>query len=437
VGAPRADTGAMAIASRILCAALAACVLGALAPCGAGASAHLRRVGRLEATATATAVRLSWRDRSRGETRYEVRRGSRRVRLKAGRRRFTDKRITTGVRYRYAVRACRRRRCGPARRISVTPRAATPPATGGATPGGGGDTPATPGAPDPFGGSPVIGGCPVFPADNPWNQDISRAAVDRALSDAYIGSLGATTLWPDFGSGQWGDYGIPYTTAPLTQPLVPITFHVDPGVAAESDPGPYPIPPDARVEGGGDRHVLVLRQGDCRLFELYDAYKQPDDGWDVYSAATFDLRSNALRPDGYTSADAAGLPILPGLARPDEVAAGAIRHALRITVLHTQAAFIHPATHAASASHDPALPPMGLRVRLRPEYDISGLHGQARVIAQALKTYGALVADNSGGGKVFISGTPDPRWDDDDLDQLKAIPASALEAVNTGPLIQG
>ena len=215
---------------------------------------------------------------------------------------------------------------------------------------------------------------------------------------------------------------------------MPITFHVSPKIAAESDPGPYPIPPTRRVEGGGDHHVLILRQGDCRLFELYDATKQPDDGWSVYSAATFDLRSNALRHDGYTSADAAGLPMLPGLAGVDEVRAGAIGHALRIAIPRTQNAYIHPATHAASASTIPALPPMGLRLRLKAGYDISGLHGQARVIARALQVYGALVADNSGGSKVFISGTPDPGWDDDDLDQLKAIPASALEAVVTGPV---
>jgi hypothetical protein len=249
------------------------------------------------------------------------------------------------------------------------------------------------------------------------------------------------TLWPDFGSGQYGDYGIPFGTVPLDQPLVPIGFHVSQDVADESDPGPYPIPPDARVEAaataGADHHVLILRRGDCRLFELYDADKQPDNSWSVYSASRFNLRSNALRHDGYTSADAAGLPILPGLARLDEVRAGAINHALRIAIPHTQRGYIHPATHYASSSTDPALPPMGLRLRLKASYSLAALHGQALVIARALQTYGMLVADNSGGAKVFVSGTPDPGWDDDDLDQLKKIPASALEAVSTGAIQHG
>jgi hypothetical protein len=370
-----------------------------------------------------------------GESRWEVWRGGRRrAVLKANAKRFTDRRVRVGTRYAYRVRPCRRARCARSATVRIKVRGAAAVPGGGATGGGSGG--GAPGA-DPFAGSPTIGGCPVFPKDNPWNTDISGYPVDRAQSDAYIGSLGSITLWPDFGSGQYGDFGIPYGVVPQSQPLVPITFHVSLEIAAESDPGPYPIPPTARVEGGGDHHVLILRQGDCRLFELYDATRQPDDGWSVYSAATFDLRSNALRHDGYTSADAAGLPMLPGLARADEVRSGAIAHALRIAIPSTQNAYIHPATHAASSSTNPALPPMGLRVRLKPGYDISALHGQARVIARALQVYGALVADNSGGAKVFISGTPDPGWDDDDLDQLKAIPASALEAVVTGPLHPG
>jgi hypothetical protein len=380
-------------------------------------------------------VRLRWRDRAVGESRWEVWRGGRRrAVLKPNAKRFTDRRVRVGTRYAYRVRPCRRSRCARSATVRIRVRGvATAPGAGGT---GGGPGGGAPGA-DPFAGSPTVGGCPIFPKDNPWNTDVSGYPVDRARSDAYIGSLGSITLWPDFGSGQYGDFGIPYGVVPPSQPLVPITFHVSPEIAAESDPGPYPIPPTARVEGGGDHHVLVLRQGDCRLFELYDATKQPDDGWSVYSAATFDLRSNALRHDGYTSADAAGLPMLPGLARVEEVRAGAIDHALRIAIPATQNAYIHPATHAASNSTDPALPPMGLRVRLKPGYDISSLHGQARVIARALQVYGALVADNSGGSKVFISGTPDPGWDDDDLNQLKAIPASALEAVVTGPVHPG
>ena len=276
--------------------------------------------------------------------------------------------------------------------------------------------------------TPAIGGCPVFPADNAWNQNVSQAPVDT--SHDYIGSLGSMTLWPDFGGN--GQYGIPYVSVPSSQPLVPISFDV----ADESDPGPYPIPPDAPVEGGGDRHVIALRQGDCKLFELYAAEREGA-GWHAYSGAVWNLRSNALRPEGWTSADAAGLPILPGLARRDEADKGVISHALRITVPTTQRAYIHPATHWASSNTDPDQPPMGLRVRLKASYDISRLRGQARVVAQALKTYGALVADNAGSSRVYIGGAVDPGWNDDDLNGLKTIPASALEAVRTNPVVRG
>ncbi len=248
-------------------------------------------------------------------------------------------------------------------------------------------------------------------------------------SHDYIGALGSMVLWPDFGGD--GEYGIPYVSVPFEQPLVPISFEV----ADESDPGPYPVPPDAPVEGGGDRHVLTLRQGDCKLFELYAAAKQGA-GWSAYSGAVWDLRSNALRPERWTSADAAGLPILPGLARREEADAGAINHALRITVPTTQKAYIHPATHWASPNTDPDQPPMGLRVRLKASYDISGLRGQAKVVAQALKTYGALVADNAGSARVYVSGANDPGWNDDDLAAIKQIPASALEAVVTNPVVR-
>jgi hypothetical protein len=276
--------------------------------------------------------------------------------------------------------------------------------------------------------SPAIGDCPMFPPDNPWNTDISTAPVDT--SHDYIGSLGSMVLWPDFGGD--GAYGIPYVTVPFSQPLVPISFDV----ADESDPGPYPTPLDAPVEGGSDRHVLTLRQGDCKLFELYAAERQGS-GWHAYSGAVWDLHSNALRPERWTSADAAGLPILPGLARRDEADSGVIRHALRITVPTTQKAYIHPATHWASSNTDADQPPMGLRVRLKASYDISGLRGQARVVAQALKTYGALVADNSGSPRVYISGAVDRGWNDEDLNGIKRIPASALEAVVTNPVVRG
>jgi hypothetical protein len=387
----------------------------------APADARLRPVGKLEARADASGVRLTWKDRSRGETRYVVRRAGRTVRLKRNRRKFTDRRVKPARRYRYSVRACRRKRCAKPRRVTVR----TLPRGAGAPPGGGGTGGGAPGGP--FAGSPTIGDCPVFPHDNPWNTDVSNYPVDT--SHDYIGSLGAITLWPDFGGD--GAYGIPYVSVPFSQPLVPVSFDV----ADESDPGPYPTPLDAPVEGGGDRHVLTLRQGDCKLFELYAAEREGS-GWHAYSGAVWDLRSNALRPERWTSADAAGLAILPGLARREEADSGAIRHALRITVPVTQQAYIHPATHWASSNTDPDQPPMGLRVRLKASYDISGLRGHARAVAQALKTYGALVADNAGSPRVYVGGAVDRGWDDDALNGIKTIPASALEAVQTGPVVR-
>jgi len=380
------------------------------------ADAKLRPVGKLRAKATATTVQLTWRDRSRGETRYVVKRTGRKAKLKRNRRRFTDRRVKPGRKYRYSVRACRHKRCAKVRRVTV--RTASPGGDAAPAPGGSGGTP---------GSSPTIGSCAIFPADNPWNTDVSKAPVDTAHD--YIGSLGSMTLWPDFGGD--GAYGIPYVSVPFSQPLVPVSFDQ----ADESDPGPYPIPPDAPVEGGGDRHVLTLRQGDCKLFELYAAEREGS-GWHAYSGAVWDLKSNQLRPEGWTSADAAGLPILPGLARRDEADAGAIHHALRITVPVTQKAYIHPATHWASSNTDTDEPPMGLRVRLKAGYDISGLRGQAYAIAQALKTYGALVADNAGSPRVYVGGVVDKGWKDEDLNGIKSIPASALEAVQTGPVVR-
>ena len=270
---------------------------------------------------------------------------------------------------------------------------------------------------------PQIGDCPVFPADNPWNTDISDYPV-HPQSDIYIDSISADGdeyLHADFGGD--GEYGIPYLVVDDSQPDVPITF-TDYG--DESDPGPYPIPDDAPIENGGDRHVIVVDEGDCMLYELYQA-EYNGEGWDAASGAVFDLTSNALRPDGWTSADAAGLPIFPGLVRYDEVEAGAINHALRFTASQTQRAYIYPATHFASDSDDPALPPMGLRLRLRADYDLSGVTGQALVVLQALQRYGMILADN--GTSWYITGASDTRWDDDDLDQLKDVPGSAFEAV--------
>ncbi len=286
-------------------------------------------------------------------------------------------------------------------------------------------------------GQPLGANVPIsfrlFPADNPWNTDISRYPV-HPLSDRYIASIGRTTgLHPDFGTVWEGaPIGIPYVVVSGSQPRVPISFYY----ADESDPGPYPIPPDAPIEGGpvsdGDRHVLVLDPAHNKLYEVYDAHFYGDH-WEAGSGAVWDLNSNALRPDTWTSADAAGLPILPGLVRYDEVTAGEITHALRVTVSRTQRAFIHPATHFASSSTDPDLPPMGLRLRLRAGYDISRFPARVQVILRALKKYGLIVADN--GGDWFISGAPDPRWDDEELHVLSEVPGSAFEAVDTGPII--
>jgi len=275
------------------------------------------------------------------------------------------------------------------------------------------------------GGRATLAGCAVFPADNPWNRDVSADPVDPR-SDAYIASIGGGKfLHPDFGSDP--SFGIPWTSVPGTQPRVPITFDFD----DESDPGPYPFPPDAPVEAGGDQHVLVVDRDACKLYETYDTHRAGA-GWHAGSGAVFDLRSNALRPDGWTSADAAGLPILPGLVRRDEVLAGEIRHALRFTVRRTQRAYVHPATHFASSDGDPNLPPMGLRLRLKPSYDLSRFSGAARVILVALQHYGMFVADN--GSDWFISGETNTAWNDGDLEPLKTVPGSAFEVVKADEL---
>jgi hypothetical protein len=263
-------------------------------------------------------------------------------------------------------------------------------------------------------------------------MDISAYPV-HANSANFIASINAhrTTLHPDFGSNP--AYGIPYIVVPTAQAMVPVNF-TDYG--DESDPGPYPIPLNAPIEGGagatGDRHVLAVRQGECKLYELFYAWPQAA-SWNASSGAVWDLGSNALRPEGWTSADAAGLPILPGLVRYDEVEAGAINHALRFTVRDSQRVYIHPATHFASSSSDPNRPPMGLRLRMKASYDISGFTGQSRVVLEALKKYGMIVADN--GSSWFISGASDARWDDDDLNQIKTVPGSAFEVVYTGEIV--
>jgi hypothetical protein len=281
------------------------------------------------------------------------------------------------------------------------------------------------------GDSPQVGGCAMFPADNPWNQDVRGLPVN-ALSDAYIAGIlalgGNRNLHADFGADH--TYGIPYAVVPASQPPVRVTFTE---YGDESDPGPYPIPRNAPIEAGSDAHVLVVQEGSCRLYELYHASFNGS-GWDAGSGAVFDLGSNALRPDHWTSTDAAGLPVLAGLVRYDEVAAGRISHALRFTVSRTQRGFIHPATHYASSSTNASLPPMGLRLRLKASFDITGYRGQARVVLEAMKVYGIILADN--GSNWFVSGATDSRWDDTDLNQLKSVPGSAFEAVETGPIVR-
>jgi hypothetical protein len=278
---------------------------------------------------------------------------------------------------------------------------------------------------------PRVAGCPVFPASNAWNRDVSHDPVDPR-SAAYIRSIDSHSnhfLHADFGGG--GTYGIPYNVVPRTQRRVPIHFTA---YGDESDRGPYPVPPGARVERGLDRHVLVVQSGTCKLFELYDAHRAGS-GWDAGSGAVFYLRSNRLRPAGFTSADAAGLPIFAGLARYDEVRAGAVRHALRFTVRDTQRGYVYPARHFASDSRDPNLPPMGLRLRLKASYPLGRFHGEALVILRGLKRYGMIVADN--GEDWYITGGSDRRWIDRDLDQLKTVPGSAFEAVRSGPIHRG
>jgi hypothetical protein len=277
-------------------------------------------------------------------------------------------------------------------------------------------------------------GCPVLPADNISHADVSRLAV-HPRSAAYVASMGpGKPVHPDFGSGliDGAPFGIPVTTIRSDQKRVPVSFEY----ADESDPGPYPVPPDARIEGGpnadGDRHVILHDPTGCRLYELYDAHPAGA-GWRAGSGAVYDLRSNRLRAAGATSADAAGLPILPGLVRFDEVRSGRVDHAIRLTTNRTRNAYVWPARHAASTATDANLPPMGLRLRLKAGVDTSRLPAQARVVADALKRHGAILADN--GSPWFLSGTQDDRWDNDALNALKSLRGADFEAVDTTGLM--
>lgn len=277
----------------------------------------------------------------------------------------------------------------------------------------------------------TFSGCPVFPDSNAWNKDISKLPVHANSAD-FIKSIsdsdGKRFLHADFGEDP--SYGIPFDVVPGDQALVPIAYTE---YGNESDKGPFPIPPDAGVEGGSDEHVIVVQQERCMLYELFDARKTQR-GWAAASGAKWNLRSNKLRPKYWTSADAAGLPIFPGLVREKEVASGKITHALRFTVAETQRGFILPARHWASDSTDPDLAPMGLRLRLKKGYPIGRFHGQSLVILKALKKYGMIVADN--GSSWYIQGEQGAAWDDDDLNQLKTVPGSAFEVVYTGPVVK-
>ena len=285
------------------------------------------------------------------------------------------------------------------------------------------------------GESPNLDGCPIFPADNIWNTRIDSLPV-HANSAVYLRTIGlSTTLRADFGSGLWdgGPIGIPYATVGSGQAGADVSFDYD----DESDPGPYPIPPDPPIEGGrngdGDRHIIIVDTDARILYELFYAYPDGRGGWTAGSGAIFDLESNDLRPETWTSADAAGLPIFPGLVRYEEIEAGSIDHAIRFTVPDTQRAYLWPARHYASSNTDPHYPPMGLRLRLRADYDISGFSPTNRIILTALKEYGLILADN--GAAIFISGAPDERWDNDELRELMRVTAADLEAVDVSSLM--
>ncbi len=285
--------------------------------------------------------------------------------------------------------------------------------------------------PTPSGGAPVLPAapnCPIFPANNVWNIPINGRPV-AADSATLIASIGLDRgLHMDFGS--YAGYGIPYNVVGSSTPRSTVAFDYD----DESDHVGYPIPANPRIEGGSDRHILLVDQDACQLFELFDA-RLVGGAWAAGSGATWDLGSNALRPAGWTSADAAGLPILPGLVRHDEVAAGAILHALRFTAPQTRRAWIYPARHFASSSGSLSLPPMGLRVRLKASFDTAGLSLHARVIAEALKRYGMILADN--GSPWYITGVSDPGFDDDVLHELDIVTGRDLEVVDTSGLVNG
>jgi hypothetical protein len=286
-----------------------------------------------------------------------------------------------------------------------------------------------------LGAGASLNGKRVFPVDNEWNRDISSDPVDSNSAN-LIASMGLTTsLHPDFGTVWNGaPNGIPYVVVSGSQTKVQINFNA---YGDESDPGPYPVPPDAPVEGGpagtGDRHVIVIDRDNWKLYELYSAYPNGS-GWTAASGAVYDLNSNALRPAGWTSADAAGLPIFPGLVRYDEVfGLKEITHALRFTASRTRRAYVLPARHFASSNTDPNLPPMGMRVRLKASFNLTGFSPAMQVILRALKKYGMILADN--GSNWYVSGAPDSRWNDTELNTLKTLKGSDFEVVKMGAVV--
>jgi hypothetical protein len=283
---------------------------------------------------------------------------------------------------------------------------------------------------------PTLSGCPVLPVNHVWNAVVDHLPV-HPNSAAYVSAIGANKgVHPDFGSGMWNGapIGIPYTIVSGNQPKVDITFDY----SDESDLGPYPIPPGAAIEGGtqstGDRHVLVLDRDNCVLYETWATYRLPGGSWEAGSGAVFDLESNALRPSGWTSADAAGLPILPGLVRYDEMASGEIRHALRFTGPQTRKAFVWPARHHASSLTGLNYPPMGQRFRLKAGFDATPFSPEVQVLLRALKNYGMILADN--GSSWYISGVPDPRWNNDIwVSELGQVKGSDFEAIDESSLM--
>ena len=393
-----------------------------------GAAARRKAQGAREgarAERRRDSVKLRWSDRAHGERRYEVRHRLQGTdaweteALKRNSTKFVNRGLEPGTVHEHQVRACGRRGCSKWSPVRTQATLLAP-----------------------FNGPHPDPQCGVLPPGDAFNQDVSGLPADPR-SDSYVAQInsdGGDMMHPDFGSNL--DYGIPYVVVPGNQPRVPIGFDA---YGDESDPGPYPVPPGAPTEGGSDDHVLVVERpdepgGPCTLYELFSAkYRDgPTNRWTAGSGAVFDLSLPLpQRPEGWTSADAAGLPIFPGLVRYEEVAAGFIGHAIRITFSETQSGYMLPATHRASSSDNCNRPPMGLRLRIRQDWfnaNAGSFAGHALVILEALRRYGAIVADN--GSNWYISGSTDARWDDENLNQLKDVPGTAFEVVDTGEPIR-